>query len=183
MICVIIGMINEVIMKNPYNVLGVSQSANYNTIRKKYLELAKKHHPDKSLSRNKVSEEKMKKINNAFNMIKESVHHKIIHFYHKGKFTQAEISEAVKRFNKGHSLNKMAREMNRSREAIRRHLIKLGYIADPVKRETVVIQQNWYDIFIPSFHTSLLVFMTISMIINFSFMVFICLAFIIFISD
>ena len=170
-------------MINPYNVLGISETADFETIRKKYIQLAKKHHPDNFVSSNKVSEEKMKNINNAFNIIKESVHHKIIHFYHKGQFTQAEISEAVQRFNKGQSLNKMAREMNRSREAIRRHLIKLGYIAEPVKRETVVIQTNWYDMLIPSFHTCLFAFMTISMIFSFQFMACLCLALIIFISE
>ena len=168
---------------NPYNVLGVTQSADYETIRKKYIELAKKYHPDNFASSNKISEEKMKKINNAFNLIKESVHHKIVHFYYKGKFTQSEIDEAILRYNKGQSLNKIAREMNRSREAIRRHLIKLGYIAEPVKRDTVVIQLNWYDILIPSFHSSLFVFMTISMILSFPYMALMCLAFIIFISD
>ena len=170
-------------MINPYNVLGVSQSADYKTVRQKYIQLAKKHHPDNFASSNKVSEEKMKKINSAFNIIKESVHHKIIHFYHKGKLTQSEISEVVQRFNKGHSLNKMAREMNRSRGAIRKHLIKLGYIAETAKRETVIIQPNWYAALIPSFHTSLFLFMTISMILSFSSMGLFCLALIILISD
>lgn len=170
-------------MINPYNVLGISQTADYETIRKKYITLAKKYHPDNFASSSKTSEEKMKKINNAFNLIKESVHHKIIHFYYKGKFTQTEINETVQRFCKGQSLNKMAREMKRSREAIRRHLIKLGYIAEPVKRETVVIQTNWYDMLIPSFHNCLFVFMTISMIFSFQFMLSMCLAFIILMSD
>ena len=35
--------------------------------------------------------------------------------------------------------------MNRSREAIRRHLIRLGYIAEPVKRKTVEIKTRWFD--------------------------------------
>ena len=113
---------------NPYNILGISQSADFETVRKKYIQLAKKHHPDNFVFSNKISEEKMKKINNAFNMIKETVRHEVIYFYHKGKFTQSEINEAVLRYSKGQSFNKMAREMNRSREAIRRHLIKLGYV-------------------------------------------------------
>lgn len=170
-------------MINPYNVLGIPQTADYKTIRKKYIELAKKHHPDNFASNNKVSEEKMKKINYAFSLIKESVHHKIVHFYYKGKFTQTEISEAILRYNKGQSLNKIAREMNRSREAIRRHLIKLGYIAKPEKRETVILQSNWYDVLIPSFHQSLFVFMTVGMIFSFSYMALMFLALIIFISD
>ena len=67
-------------MINPYNVLGVSQSSDYETIRKKYISLAKKYHPDNFASSSSVSEEKMKKVNNAFNLIKETVQHKIIHF-------------------------------------------------------------------------------------------------------
>ena len=168
---------------NPYNVLGVSQSSDYDTIRKKYILLAKQYHPDNFAFSNSVSEEKMKKINNAFNLIKETVHHKIIHFYHKGKFTQAEINEVVFRFNKGQSFNKMAREMDRSREAIRRHLIRLGYIDEPVKRENVVIRTNWYDILIPSWHTTLFVFMVMAIIISGLYMGLMCFALICLISD
>ena len=170
-------------MINPYNVLGVSQSADYETVRKKYIQLAKKYHPDNFASSSNVSIEKMKKVNNAFNLIKETVHHKIIHFYHKGKFTQAEINEVVFRYNKGQSFNKMAREMDRSREAIRRHLIKLGYLAEPVKKGTIVIETNWFDIFIPSWHTALFVFMTMAMIISGLYMGLMCLALICLISD
>ena len=168
---------------NPYNVLGVSQSSDYDTIRKKYILLAKQYHPDNFAFSNSVSEEKMKKINNAFNLIKETVHHKIIHFYRKGKFTQAEINEVVFRFNKGQSFNKMAREMDRSREAIRRHLIRLGYIDEPVNRENVVIRTNWYDILIPSWHSALFVFMTMAIIISGLYMGLMCFALICFISD
>ena len=170
-------------MINPYNVLGVSQSADYETIRKKYIQLAKKYHPDNFASSSKVSIEKMKKVNNAFNLIKETVHHKIIHFYHKGKFTQAEINEVIFRYNKGQSLNKIARKMDRSREAIRRHLIRLGYIDKPVKREKVVLQNHWYDILIPSWHTALFVFMTMAMIISGLYMGLMCFALICLISD
>ena len=35
-------------MINPYNVLGLAQRSDYNTVRKKYIELAKKYHPDNS---------------------------------------------------------------------------------------------------------------------------------------
>ena len=170
-------------MINPYNVLGVSQSADYETIRKKYIQLAKKYHPDNFASSSKVSEEKMKKINNAFNLIKETVNHKIIYFYHKGKISKAEINEIVFRFNKGHSLNKIARDMNRSRSAIRGHLIRLGYVSEPVKREDIVIKSRWFDYLIPSFHMSLFIIMTLAMIISGMYMGLMCLAFILLISD
>ena len=175
--------LKEVKMINPYNVLGVSQSSDYNSIRKKYILLAKKYHPDNFASSTKISEEKMKIINNAFNLIKETIHHKIVHIYHKGKFTQAEINEVVFRYNKGQSFNKMAREMDRSREAIRRHLIRLGYVDEPVKRETVVTQTHWYDILIPSWHTALFVFMTMAIIISGLYMGLMCFALICLISD
>ena len=170
-------------MINPYSVLGIPQSADYESVRKKYIRLAKKYHPDNFASSSKVSEEKMKKINNAFNQIKETFHHKIIHLYHKGRFTQDEINEAIIRFNKGHSLNKISRDMNRSREAIRKHLIRLGYISKPVKRKAAVIKTRWFDYCIPSFHNSLFIFMTLAMIISGLYMGLMCLAFILIISD
>ena len=168
---------------NPYKVLGLSTTSDYITVRKRYIELAKKHHPDNFATSKKVSEEKMKKINNAFNIIKETVHHKIIHFHYKGKFTQAEVNEVVSRFNKGQSLNKISRDMDRSREAIRKYLIKLGHIPEPIKREKVDISSKWYDVITPSFHTCLFVFMTISMILSFPTMACMSLALIFFISD
>ena len=170
-------------MINPYNVLGISQSADYETVRKKYIQLAKKYHPDNFASSSNVSVEKMKKVNNAFNLIKETIHHKIVHIYHKGQFTQTEINEVVFRYNKGQSLNKIAREMDRSREAIRRHLIRLGYVAEPVKREKVVVLTHWYDILIPSWHTALFVFMTTAIIISGLYMGLMCFALICLISD
>ena len=170
-------------MINPYDVLGVSQSSNYNTIRKRYIALAKKYHPDNFVYSSRVSEEKMKKINNAFNLIKENVRYKMIHFYQKGKFTQAEINKIFLKFNKGHSLNKIARDMFRSRQAIRRHLIKLGYIADPVKGETVTTINHWFNYIIPSFHKTLFIFMTVAMIISGLYMGLMCFALICLISD
>ncbi len=170
-------------MINPYSVLGIPQSADYESVRKKYISLAKKYHPDNFASSSKVSEEKMKKINNAFNQIKETVHHKIIHLYHKGKFTKSEINDAIIRFNKGHSLNKISRDMNRSREAIRKYLIRLGYISKPVKRKAAVVKTRWFDYCIPSFHNSLFIFMTLAMIISGLYMGLMCLAFILIISD
>ena len=53
-------------MINPYNILGVSKSADYETTRQKYIQLAKKYHPDKFASNGKFSAEKMKKINIAW---------------------------------------------------------------------------------------------------------------------
>ena len=159
---------------NPYKVLGLSTTSDYITVRKRYIELAKKHHPDNFATSKKVSEE---------NIIKETVHHKIIHFHYKGKFTQVEINEVVSRFNKGQSLNKISRDMDRSREAIRKYLIKLGHIPEPIKREKVDISSKWYDVITPSFHTCLFVFMTISMILSFPTMACMSLALIFFISD
>ena len=103
-------------MTNPYNISGISSSSNFDTARKKYIELARKYHPDNLASSNKVSEDKMKIINNVFNLIKETFYHQIAYNYHKGKFTENEINQAVYRFNKGQSLNKIAREMLRRRE-------------------------------------------------------------------
>ena len=73
--------------------------------------------------------------------------------------------------------------MNRSREAIRKYLIRLGYISKPVKRKAAVVKTRWFDYCIPSFHNSLFIFMTLAMIISGLYMSLICLAFILIISD
>ena len=122
-------------------------------------------------------------VNHLSVVIVKVIIYRIIHLYHKGRFTQDEIIEVVLRFNKGQSLNKIAREMERSREAVRRHLIRLGYIPEPEKRKTVVNQTNWFDVIVPNFNTCLFLFMTISMILSFPSMCLMSLALIILISD
>lgn len=56
---------------NPYEVLGVSENADEETIKKAYRELVKKYHPDKYVN-NPLSDlagEKIKEINKAYDML------------------------------------------------------------------------------------------------------------------
>ncbi len=52
-----------------YAILGVSQSANFQEIKKSYRKLAKKYHPDKNKS--PFAEETIKKINEAFEILSD----------------------------------------------------------------------------------------------------------------
>lgn len=52
-----------------YALLGVSQSANYQEIKKSYRKLAKKYHPDRNKS--PLAEETIKKINEAFEVLSD----------------------------------------------------------------------------------------------------------------
>ena len=56
---------------NPYEVLGVSPTASQEEIRAAYMKLVKKYHPDRYQDSNlkKQAEEKMKRINAAYDMI------------------------------------------------------------------------------------------------------------------
>jgi len=58
-------------MKDPYSVLGVSQNASDEEIKKAYRELARKYHPDNYQNNPlaDLAEEKMKEINEAYNTI------------------------------------------------------------------------------------------------------------------
>ena len=58
-------------MKDPYSVLGVSQSASDDEIKKAYRELARKYHPDNYQNNPlaDLAEEKMKEINEAYETI------------------------------------------------------------------------------------------------------------------
>ena len=58
-------------MKNPYEVLGVSQGASEEEIKKKYKELVKKYHPDKYQNNPlaDLAEEKLQEINEAYDSL------------------------------------------------------------------------------------------------------------------
>ena len=60
-------------MKDPYSVLGVSQSASDDEIKKAYRELARKYHPDNYQNNPlaDLAEEKMKEINEAYDQIQK----------------------------------------------------------------------------------------------------------------
>lgn len=54
---------------NPYNVLGVSEDASTDDIKKAYRELALKYHPDRN--QDKDAEDKLKEINAAYELLKD----------------------------------------------------------------------------------------------------------------
>ena len=58
-------------MRDPYSVLGVSQSASDEEVKKAYRELARKYHPDNYQNNPlaDLAEEKMKEINEAYDVI------------------------------------------------------------------------------------------------------------------
>lgn len=56
-------------MRNPYEILGVSQGASDEEIKKAYKKLARQHHPDRNHGK-KSFEDKFKEINDAFEKIK-----------------------------------------------------------------------------------------------------------------
>ena len=59
---------------NPYEVLGVPENADEETIKKAYKELVKKYHPDKYVNNPlaDLAAEKMKEINKAYDMLTKS---------------------------------------------------------------------------------------------------------------
>lgn len=58
-------------MRDPYSVLGISQSASDDEVKKAYRELARKYHPDNYQNNPlaDLAEEKMKEINEAYDVI------------------------------------------------------------------------------------------------------------------
>ena len=58
-------------MRDPYSVLGVSQNASDDEVKKAYRELARKYHPDNYQNNPlaDLAEEKMKEINEAYDTI------------------------------------------------------------------------------------------------------------------
>ena len=56
---------------NPYEVLGVPENADEETVKRAYKELVKKYHPDKYVNNPlaDLAAEKMKEINKAYDMI------------------------------------------------------------------------------------------------------------------
>ena len=119
-------------MKNPYKVLGISRSANKEIARNKYIQLSKQFHPDISKYNLQVSENKMKKINNAYSLIKKSIARGVIAYRPRGRFTKDEINELIERFNEGQSLYKIGRDMKRKQRSIKKHLISAGLLEEEI---------------------------------------------------
>lgn len=65
---------NDIMIKDPYQVLGVSPTDDDETIKRAYRELARKYHPDNYAQDNPLADlanEKMQEINEAYDMIKD----------------------------------------------------------------------------------------------------------------
>ena len=129
-------------MNNPYETLGVKRTSNVSIVRNKYIQLAKKYHPDTSDFSLQFSEDKMKQINNAYDLIKSSIlrvkagfrprgkagfrPRDKAEFRPRGRFTKKEINELIERYIEGQSLYKIGRDMKRKQRSIRRHLENAG---------------------------------------------------------
>jgi curved DNA-binding protein CbpA len=61
-------------MKNPYEVLNIKEGASEEEIKKAYIELCKKYHPDKYSNNplKDLAEEKMREINEAYDYLMEN---------------------------------------------------------------------------------------------------------------
>ena len=119
-------------MNDPYKTLGVKRTSNVSMVRNKYIQLAKKFHPDTSKYSLEISEEKMKQINDSYSIIKRSISRGIVTYRPKGRFTKKEINELIERFNEGQSLYKIGRDMKRKQKSIKRHLILAGLMEEEI---------------------------------------------------
>ena len=123
-------------MNNPYKILGISRSANLNIARNKYIKLSKQFHPDVSKYNLEVSENKMKEVNSAYSLIKNSIARGVIAYRPRGRFTKDEIDELIQRFNEGQSLYKIGRDMKRKQRSVKRHLINAGLMEEEIFYDT-----------------------------------------------
>lgn len=69
---------------NPYEILGVSPNASKESIKAAWIKLVKQYHPDRNPG-NKAAEEKLKRINQAYDMVKEGNYE---HTYNTNNKTQ-----------------------------------------------------------------------------------------------
>lgn len=83
-------------MRNPYEVLGVSATATQDEIRNVYRKLAKKHHPDLNPG-NKANEEKFKEITAAYDLVGSAENREK---FDKGELEEAAQAEAARKYYK-----------------------------------------------------------------------------------
>ena len=56
--------------------------------------------------------------------------------------------------------------MKRSRQAIRKHLIRLGYISETYKNYSFVPEKYFYEYFMPSFNMVFLILFSLAMLLQ-----------------
>ncbi|SCV00254.1 LANO_0F05974g1_1 [Lachancea nothofagi CBS 11611] len=87
---------NDLSKKNLYKVLGLSQDASYKDIRKSYLLMTRKYHPDKqgqlSEEQKQKNEEKMSQINEAYEILSDEEKRKDYDNQRSGRGTQRQRS-------------------------------------------------------------------------------------------
>lgn len=101
-------------MKDPYSILGISQDASEEDIKKAYKKLALKWHPDRHKTDKTVAEERFKEINEAYNLLKDGKYNTFNPFM-SSSFNINDLFNSVFNFNPFHK-NKKTTTMSISME-------------------------------------------------------------------
>jgi curved DNA-binding protein CbpA len=125
-------------MKNYYNILGVSKESNFEEIRKSYKLHASKLHPDKH-SGDKFFDEKFKEINEAYEILSNSVKRK--NYDNEHNFKKLIYDDTLRK--KEEILRKKENELKiRERKLLKReNQLKLKLIEIKKKEEELIIKK------------------------------------------
>ena len=107
---------------NPYEILGVSENADQETVKKAYRNLVRKYHPDRYVNNPlaDLASEKLKEINVAYDMIENNGKYQHIKDENKGEKTYSNESDKNKYSDEEISFNRV------------RYLLELGLTEDAV---------------------------------------------------
>jgi molecular chaperone DnaJ len=138
------------ILKNPYEVLGINEGASEDEIKKAYRELVKKYHPDQYRDNplEKLAEEKLREINEAYDYLMKSGFSKGGTGYEWGKDSNRSNSQYNRSYNQGELFQRIRVNINNGNIGAAEELLSRSSTRNAewhYLKGLIFLRRGWYN--------------------------------------